>query len=79
MKMTNMNEVHDFERTVKNCKGDVWAINDKHEYDLKSGVERRIAIGKMLDENASELEIFCARNEDEMNMFDFIAKHPDIN
>lgn len=79
MKMTNMNEVHDFERSVKECVGDVWAMNNKHEYDLKSGVERRIAIGKMLDEDSSELEIYCARPEDEMKMFDFMAKHPEMN
>ena len=77
MKLNKINEVKDFTACIQQCQSDVWLESIYGDrYNLKSPLSRYIAIGKLLESNAQDLELFCANKEDENIFFKFFADNP---
>lgn len=79
MKLNQISEVEEFNACVEQCKGDVWlesVYGDK--FNLKSPLSRYMAIGKLLENNAQDLELFCADKDDEKIFFKLFGDHPSI-
>ena len=65
-----LRDIHDlesFREAVKQCKGDVYLLNqDKTEqFNLKSELSEFIALGRLADLHGSKYEIFCQFPSDE--------------
>lgn len=59
MKIKNINEVEGFISAVNSCKGRVWLESpDGDIFNLKSKFSRYIALGALLGENGTNLELF---------------------
>lgn len=77
MKFSNVNEVNDFLKAIKECKGEVWlesVYGDK--FNLKSELSVYVALAALLTNRGSDLELFCSLPSDEHYLIDFFNKHP---
>ena len=73
MKFTNSTQIENFLKAVNQCRGDVWLespYGDK--FNLNSSMSTYVAIGKMLEENGEQLELFCSDREDEQILLRFM-------
>lgn len=78
MKLVNINQVHDFLKTVEKCKGDVWLESQQGDkFNLKSPMSSYVAMGALLSERGSELELFCSQ-EDAVNFYKFFDENPEV-
>lgn len=79
MKLTNVNEVNDFLRTVDRCTGSVWLESaDGNKINLKSKLSQYIAISALISCEGENLELFCSLPEDEMKFFKFFCENPKV-
>ena len=78
MKLNTEIELTDFLAAVKAAKGEVWLESAQGDrYNLKSTLSRYVAFGALIENHGSELELFCARSEDEPLFYKFFFNHPE--
>lgn len=78
MRLRNVTEINDFMDAVKKTKGSVWLeSNQGDRFELKSTLSMYIAIGELISQRGSELELFCSLPEDESYFFNFFSEHKD--
>lgn len=78
MKLTNVSAVEDFLAVVKECQGKVWLKSSEGDlFNLKSSLSCYVAVGKLISEKGSDLELFCSFPKDEAKFYDFFDQHPD--
>lgn len=78
MKLSNINQVNDFLKVVKQCKGEVYLTSEMGDkFNLKSAFSQYIAMGALLGTKGDELELWCENKEDEANFLGFLSEHPD--
>lgn len=79
MKLTKIEQVHEFLAIVDSCTGDVTLRSvDGDIFNLKSKLSQYIAIAALLGEHGDELELFCSASADEGKFMDFLMKNPDV-
>lgn len=79
MVFQNAEQIDAFMDAVQKCKGDVYLkSNEGDVFNLKSRLSSYIAIGALLDDEGDELELFCAKTEDEGHFYKFFAEHPEV-
>lgn len=79
MKLSNTEQIQDFLHAVNACTGAVWIESpDGDKYNLKSSFSQYLAIGKLLEDHAEELEVFCALHSDEAYLIHFFQEHPEV-
>lgn len=78
MRLNNRVEVTAFEEAVRKCQGNVWLASREGRFNLKSFMSRYVAIGKLIAERGSELELFCDEKVDEANFFSFFQENPNV-
>ena len=77
MQLNNIKEVQDFMNTVESCSGNVLLKSPQGDvFNLKSSFSKYIAVGRLIEESASELELFCENHEDEVKFFKFFNENP---
>lgn len=78
MRLINETELSDFMQAVFASKGNVYLKSTEGDcYNLKSNLSKYVALGKLLSEQAEELELFCDNRFDESLFYKFFEKHPD--
>ena len=78
MKLNSITEIDAFQQAINNCKGDVWLESIYGDrLNLKSVLSRYVAFGKLINDEAENLELFCALSTDESNFYKFFAENPD--
>ena len=78
MRLINIEMIDEFLGKVKLCTGDVWLESvDGDRINLKSKLSRYVEIGALLSEEGSNLDLYCAKREDEMHFINFFEKYPD--
>ncbi len=76
MRLSNISEVRDFLAIIPKCRGDVWVESvDGDKFNLKSPLSSYIALGRIIEERGSDLELFCSSSADERRFYDFFSKH----
>ena len=79
MKLTKIEQIHEFLAIVDSCTGDVTLRSvDGDIFNLKSKLSQYIAIAALLGEHGDELELFCSDSADESKFMDFLMKNPDV-
>ena len=79
MRLRNINEVNEFLAIIESCVGEVYLTSQYGDkFCLKSHMSRYVAIAALLGEHGDELEIYCARKEDEAKFLKFLYEHEDI-
>lgn len=79
MKIRNVSQLNGFIGAVNKCKGIVWLESPEGDkYNLKSHFSQYVALGRLLSEQGSFLELFCSEKDDEINFYEFFADHPDV-
>lgn len=79
MKITNKAQVDTFVNAVEQCKGNAYLFDLKgNQYNLKSFMSRQVALGKLLDTDGDNLELFCERREDELHFMKFFREYPTV-
>ena len=77
MQFTKIEEVCDFLACVNKSTGQVWLEDQEgNKINLKSALSQYIAVAALLQNNKSQMMLFCQFPEDEQLFFDFFAKHP---
>lgn len=72
MKLTKIEQVHEFLAIVDTCTGDVTLRSvDGDIFNLKSKFSQYIAIAALLGEHGDELESFCSDSADETSLWIF--------
>lgn len=79
MKIGNLSQLNNFELAVSQCKGAVWLESPEGDrYNLKSTLNRYIALGKLLEERGDYLELFCSDRDDERMFMQLFKDHPEV-
>lgn len=79
MKITNKTQVDKFVDAVEQCKGNAYLLDTQgNQYHLKSVMSRQVALGKLLDTEGDNLELFCERKEDECHFMKFFRENPAV-
>jgi len=79
MKIRNVEQLNDFKAAVEACSGQVWLESPEGDkFNLKSSFSQYIAFGNLLSEQGSNLELFCAIKEEEVNFLKFFKQHPEV-
>ena len=79
MKLTKIEQVHEFLDIVDSCQGDVTLRSlDGDIFNLKSKLSQYIAIAALLGEHGDELELFCSDSADEGKFMDFLMENPNV-
>jgi len=76
MKFSTKKDLKDFLKVVDKCKSDVLLVsNNGDTFNLKSLFSRYIAIGELLKEHGTELELFCRDKQEEQYFLDYFDTH----
>lgn len=79
MKIKNITQLNDFIAAVEKCSGEVWLESPQGDkYNLKSQFSRYIALGELLSDCGDQLELFCARKDDEPYFLKYLRDHPEV-
>ena len=79
MKLTKIEQVHEFLAIVDSCQRDVTLRSlDGDIFNLKSKLSQYIAIAALLGEHGDELELFCSDSADEGKFMDFLMENPNV-
>ena len=75
--LRNINDLEAFRAAIKECKGDVYLLNqDKSEqFNLKSQLSEFIALGKLAEKHGDQYEIFCQLPSDEGFLLKYFYEH----
>ena len=79
MRLNNVSDVEALLAAVDTCEHDVWLTSVYGDrFNLKSRLNRYVAIAALLGERGNELELWCMTREDEVRMLNFLHEHPEI-
>lgn len=79
MKITNKAQVDKFVNAIEQCQGKTFLFDTQgNQYNLKSFMSRQVALGKLLDKDGDNLELFCERREDELHFMKFFREYPTV-
>ena len=79
MKIRNINELYEFVNAVNKCSGMVWLESPEGDkFNLKSRFSQYIALGRLISERGSELELFCGDRNDERHFYEFFNNFPEV-
>lgn len=79
MKIRNVNQLNEFINAVNKCEGMVWLESPEGDkFNLKSTFSQYIAMGRLLSEQGSALELFCSNRGDERHFYEFFMNNPEI-
>lgn len=71
-------EFEAFKKAVQQCEGQVWLETPKGDkFNLKSEFSYYVALGALLDEHSSSLELYCQYPTDEHFFYEFFNKYPE--
>ena len=71
-------EFEAFKKAVEQCKGQVWLDTPGGDkFNLKSEFSYYVALGALLDEHGSDLELYCQDTTDEHFFYEFFNKYPE--
>ena len=78
MRLNNKSEVADFVETINRCTGQVHLRSvEGDDYNLKSLFSFYAAIGRLINERYSGLDLYCDKRADENLFFSFFHLHPE--
>ena len=79
MKIRKIEQLDDFLAAVDKCVGDVYLESVQGDrYNLKSQLNKYIALGALLTDKSEMLELFCDKKEDEKHFLKFFYEHPEV-
>ena len=79
MKLSNIEQVHDFLAIVDSCEGDVMLCSQEGDkFNLKSKLTQYVAMGALLGEHGDDLELFCSDRADEAKFLQFLKENPEV-
>ena len=79
MKFNNITDVEEFIRIVDGCRGEVYLTSQYGDkFNLKSKLSQYVALGLLIGEHGSELELWCDDKEDEAKVMEYLTKHPEV-
>ena len=65
MRLRSQADVQEFLNAVNACQGDVYLKSPQGDvFNLKSAMSQYVAIGRLIEEQGSALELFADRQED---------------
>ena len=78
MKINSKKELRAFREVLDQTKGSVWLETaDGERINLKSYLSKYVALGALIENRYSDLELFCALAEDEARFMKFFNEYPD--
>ena len=79
MRIRNISQLNEFVGAVDKCTGMVWLESPEGDkFNLKSRFSQYIALGRLLSEQGSYLELFCSNQEDERHFYEYFSNHPEV-
>ena len=76
MKIKDKEMLHAFEKAVDHCSSDVYLINlSGKQYNLKNPLERYEGIGRLLEDEQGQMELFTSKRNDESIMLRFFRQY----
>lgn len=79
MKLKNIRDINEFLAAVNECRGAVWIESlDGDRFDLKSVFSQYLAIGKLIEDQREELELFATYPEDQARLVNFFFNHEEM-
>lgn len=80
MKLSNLGEVNDFLQTVDRCTGEVWLEDGEgSRLNLRSKLSQYVAIGALVSNHGTDLELFCELPEDAAKFYVLLSEHPNMD
>ena len=74
MKLRNISQLNAFITAVDQCQGGVWLESPEGDkYNLRSQFSQYLALGALLTEQGSRLELYCSHPQDEVFFASFLA------
>lgn len=78
MRLTNTMDVEKFISVINECKSNVYLKSLEGDvFNLKSSMSQYVAIGRLVGEFGSTLELFASEKEDEIRLLNFLDKLSD--
>ena len=78
MRLKNVTEVDGLMAVVSECSGSVWLeAPDGSKFNLKSNLNKYVAIASLIVEEGDKLELYCANTDDEARFITYFTKNPD--
>ena len=78
MRLNNIKQLQEFLAIVNSCEGSVWVESiDGDRLNLKSQLSQYVALGALLEQKGSELELYCSSREDEIKFISFFRQNPE--
>ncbi len=75
MKLKTIKEVDKFLEIVDSCRGEIIITSQYGDrYNLKSKLNKYVAVGELIGDNAENLELWCDYKEDEAKFLKFLKE-----
>lgn len=79
MKLKTVDELNGFLNAVDKCQKDVYLVSERGDkLNLKSLFSRYISMGRLLDAQEENMELFCDSKQDEAYFFEFFRAFPGV-
>lgn len=73
MRLTNVKDVQRFIEAINGCQHDVYLKSQEGDvFNLKSSLSQYVAIGRLIEESGSDLELFAESREDEARLLNML-------
>ena len=78
MRLNNVKDVQKFIEAVNSCEHGVYLKSLEGDvFNLKSSMSQYVAIGRLIEESGSNLELFADSKEDEARLLDMLFRLSD--
>ena len=76
MKIKDNNTLRAFENAIDHCSSAVYLVNPAgQQYNLKNPLERYEGIGRLLEDEREQMELFTSKRNDESVMLRFFRQY----
>ena len=73
MRLRSEADIQAFLDAVNSCQGEVCLRSPEGDiFNLKSSMSRYVAVGRLIEEQGDNLELFASRQEDEARLMAFV-------
>ena len=73
MRLNNVRDVQKFIEAVNGCKEGVFLKSQEGDvFNLKSSMSQYVAIGRLIEESGSDLELFAESRDDEARLLNML-------
>ena len=73
MRLNNVKDVQKFIEAINGCKEGVFLKSQEGDvFNLKSSLSQYVAIGRLIEESGSDLELFAESKEDEARLLNML-------